>query len=408
MKRGTTMNKMIFTSALLLFIPVSVKALDLSSEHIVLYNMNEDKIIYELDKDEKTSVASLTKIMTTLVAVENIEDYDEKIVIHDSMFEGLKEANAAVIGLKDGQVVTYNDLLYGMFLSSGADATRAIAISISEDENSFVMLMNQKAEELGMTNTHFVNTTGLDEDNQYSTANDIATLLKEALKNEKFREIFMTESYIFTDKSLIAYSTVRKTAKNYGYEINYIEGAKTGYTYAAGKCLASVAFDQENNIQYLLVTTNASTYTNDAYHIKDAVTIYNYYFDNYKYHTLVNKGDLVLTLPVKYSKEENINIYALDDITHYLDNNFSKEDVVLNYVGTTLVTPTMKKGSKLGIIEVIYNDEILDTFDVYLPYKVKFSLFLFLKEKISYVISAFLIMIILLLNIIKRKKIETN
>lgn len=402
------MNKIIFMSILFLPISVSVKALDLSSEHIVLYNMNEDKIIYELDKDEKTSVASLTKIMTTLVAVENIKDYDEKIVIHDSMFEGLKEANAAVIGLKDGQVVTYNDLLYGMFLSSGADATRAIAISVSEDENSFVMLMNQKAEELGMTNTHFVNTTGLDEDNQYSSANDIATLLKEALKNEKFREIFMTESYIFTDKSLIAYSTVRKTAKNYGYEINYIEGAKTGYTYAAGKCLASVAFDQENNIQYLLVTTNASTYTNDAYHIKDAVTIYNYYFDNYKYHTLVNKGDLVLTLPVKYSKEENINIYALDDITHYLDNNFSKEDVVLNYVGTTLVTPTMKKGSKLGIIEVIYNDEILDTFDVYLPYKVKFSLFLFLKEKISYVISAFLIMIILLLNIIKRKKIETN
>ena len=246
--------------------------------------MNEDKIIYEINKDEKTSIASLTKIMTTLVAIENIQNYDEKVTLNYSMFTGLAEANAAVIGLRSGQVVTYNDLLYGMFLASGADATRAIAISISGSEEAFVELMNKKAKELGMTNTNFVNTTGLDEDNQYSTANDVAILLKEALKNEKFKEIFTTESYSFTDKSLTAYSTLRKTATNYGYDVGYIKGAKTGFTYNAGKCLASFAIDEENNIEYLLVTTNASINTNDAYHIKDAATIYNYYFNNYKYH----------------------------------------------------------------------------------------------------------------------------
>lgn len=398
------MKKIILSIILFLFLTINVKALDLSSEHIILYNMNEDKMIYELAKDEKTSIASLTKIMTTLVAIENIENYDQKVQLHYSMFTGLAEENAAVIGLKSGQVVTYNDLLYGMFLASGADATRAISISISGSEKKFVELMNQKANDLGMNNTHFVNTTGLDEEGQYSTVNDVAILLKEALKNEKFREIFTTESYVFTDQSLTAYSTLRKTAIKYGYEIEYIKGAKTGYTYGAGKCLASFAIDEENNIEYLLVTTNASTNTKDAYHIKDAVTIYNYYFSNYKYHNLVDKGDLILILPTKYGKQEIINIYASEAVSYYLDNSFNKENVKLNYIGTDIVTTKMKKGTKLGKIEVIYNNEVLKTIDVYLSEKIDFSILVFLKENLNYVILGTIIIVAVFLIILKRKK----
>lgn len=397
------MKKILLILITFLFLVINVKALDFSSEHIVLYNMNEDKIIYELAKDEKTSIASLTKIMTTLVAIENIQDYDEKVQIHYSMFTGLAEENASVIGLKSGQVVTYNDLLYGMLLSSGADATRAIAVSISGTEEAFVALMNQKAKELKMTNTNFINTTGLDEEGQYSTANDVAILLKAALKNEKFKEIFTTESYVFSDKSLTAYSTIRKTATKYGYEIDYIKGAKTGYTYNAGKCLASIAIDEENNIEYLLVTTNASTNTNDAYHLKDAVTIYNYYFNNYKYHNLLDKGDLILTLPTKYGKQKHIDIYASDDIKYYLDNSFNKANVKLNYIGTDIITTKMEKNTKLGKIEIIYNDEILNTFDVYLPEKIDFSLLVFLKENLTYVILSSLVILIILIIIVKYK-----
>lgn len=396
------MKKIILSVVIFLLFITNINAFELSSKHVVLYNMNEDKIIYELAKDEKTSIASLTKIMTTLVAIENIENYDEKVTINASMFTSLSESNAAVIGLKSGQVVTYNDLLYGMFLSSGADATRAIAISIAGSEQAFVQLMNQKAKDLGMINTNFINTTGLDEVGQYSTVNDVAILLKEALKNEKFKEIFKTESYTFTDQSLTAYSTLRKTARNYGYDVSFIEGAKTGYTYAAGKCLASLAIDKINNIEYLLVTTNASINTSDAYHIKDTVAIYEYYFTNYKYHNLVNKDDLILTLPTKYGKEQSIDIYALDDITYYLDNSFNKEDVKLNYIGIDLVTTDMKKNTKLGKIEVIHNNEILNTFDIYLPEKVDFSLLEFLKVNILYIVISAIIIIIFTMIIIKK------
>lgn len=402
------MKKLILSIILFFLITVKVNAFDLSSENVVLYNMNEDKIIYEVNKDEKTNIASLTKIMTTLVAIENIKNYDDYLKINYNMFVGLAEANASVIGLRSGQVVTYNDLLYGMFLSSGADATRAIAISISGSEEAFVELMNKKAKELGMTNTKFKNTTGLDEDGQYSTANDVAILLKEALKNEKFKEIFTTESYTFTDKSLTAYSTLRKTATKYKYNVDYIKGAKTGFTYNAGKCLASFAVDEKNNIKYLLVTTNASIHTNDAYHIKDAVTIYDYYFKNYKYHNLINKNDLIITLPTKYGKAENVSIYALDDITYYMDNSFNKEDVKLNYIGTDIVTTSMEKGTKLGKIEVMYNNKILNTFNVYLDKKVDFSILIFLKENIRYVLLGVLVIITLVSAIIKIRKIKNK
>lgn len=400
------MKKILLSIIIFLVFITNVNALDLSSRHIVLYNMNEDKIIYELNKDEKTSIASLTKIMTTLVAIENIDNYDEKVKLTHNMFTGLEEANAAVIGLKSGQVVTYNDLLYGMFLASGADATRAIAISISGSEGSFVELMNKKAKELGMSNTNFVNTTGLDEENQYSTVSDVAIFLKEALKNEKFKELFTSSSYTFTDKSMTVYSTLRKTAKSYGYDVSYIMGAKTGFTYDAGRCLASFAFDEKNNIEYLLVTTNASVSTSDAYHIKDAITIYDYYFSNYKYHNLVDKNELILTLPTKYGKEPNVNIYATDDIKYYLDNNFNKKDVKLKYSGVNIVATSMEKGTKLGQIEVIYNNEVLNTFDVYLPERVSFSILVFLKENIKYVVSIELIFILALVFIIK--KIRNN
>ena len=398
------MKKILISILTFFLLTINVSALNLSSKNIVLYNMNEDKIVYELNKDEKTSIASLTKIMTTLVAIENIEDYNEKVTLNYKMFTGLAEQNAYVIGLKNGQVVTYNDLLYGMFLASGADATRAIAISIAGSEEEYVKLMNNKAKELNMNNTVFKNTTGLDENGQYSTVNDVAILLKAALKNEKFKEIFTSESYTFKDKSMTVKSSLKNTAKTYNYDVNYILGAKTGYTFNAGKCLASLAIDEENNIEYLLVTTNASTDKSDAYHVKDAVTIYNYYFNNYKYHNLVDKDDLLLTLKTKYSKEKTINIYATEDIKYYLENTFKKEEVQLKYTGTSIITPNMKKGTKLGKIEVIYNGKVLDTIDIKLQEQIKFSILEYLKVNIKYIIISISIILILLIIVIKIKR----
>ena len=381
---------------------INVSALDIYSEYAVLYNLNDNQVIYEQKKDEKTSVASLTKIMTTLVAIEHICNYDEKVVINSSMFTGLAEENAAVIGLKNKQEVTYNDLLYGVFLGSGADATRALAISIAGSEDNFVELMNAKASELNLQNTHYTNTVGLDDDNHYSTVNDVAILLKVAYQNEKFKEIFTTESYIFSDNSLTVTSTFRKTAQTYGPNPTYILGAKTGYTLDAGRCLASIAFDKENQITYLLVTTNAESI---YYPVKDAITIYNHYFENYKYYQLIKKGDLLITLPTKYSNTKEVSFYAKKDIQKYLPNDLLDYNAVLQYEGKKVITPNMKVNTKIGSIQVMYQDEIIDTIDIILNSKISFSLIAFIiaNKRIIISIGILIMLTVVMLYRMKRK-----
>ena len=171
----------------LILIPISTYALDISSKNAVLYNLNDDNIIYEVNKDERVSIASMTKIMTCLVALEKINNPKDKVVMTTSMFYRLAEENASVAGFYIGEEVTYEDLLYGLMLPSGADAAQALAISLYGSVDKFVDRMNEKAKELGLKNTHFVNPTGLDIKGHYSSVDDVAIILKEALKNDTFK-----------------------------------------------------------------------------------------------------------------------------------------------------------------------------------------------------------------------------
>jgi len=401
------MKKVVFGIFVMFIMVMHGYALELNSKYAVLYNLNEDKVIYEKSKNEKVSIASLTKIMTALVAIDNIKDFNEEVTITSDMLIYLDDYDAYVIGLKVNQKVTYNDLLYGTLLPSGADCARALAISIAGSEEEFVKMMNDKAKELGLKDTYYQNCIGLDQNRHYSTANEVAELLIEALKNKKFKEIFTTNSYILSDKSMTVYSSLVSNAKKYGLDISYFEGAKTGYTLDAGKCLASVALDSENNIEYLFVTIYAPTDNSRAYHIEDAINTYDYYFENYKYHNLVDKGDLILTLPTKYGKKSEINFYASEDIKYYLENTFNKDDVTLDYNGVDIVKTGMDIGDKLGTMDVIYNGEVVKTFDVLLTEKANFSLGAFLKENILAVLIGLTLITLLVfirIKIIKNKR----
>lgn len=394
------MKKIILTIIALFAFTTNILGLEINSTNAVMYNMNEDTVIFEKDKDEKISIASLTKIMTTIVAIENIDNLDEKVTIKVKDFDTLYEEDASLAGFVVGQEVTYRDLLYGTFLPSGAEATQALANNLTRSVPNFVELMNKKAEELKLKNTHFANTTGLDNKDNYSTVEDVATILKYALKNETFKKIFETKSYTTSDKKLIFYSTLTNSARKYDYNIDYIRGGKTGYTDAAGKCLASTAFDKENKINYLLVTCGASTDTSDAYHIKDAYNIYNYFMNNYKYQTIIDKNELLVSIKTKYGKKEYANFYTKEGITYYLNNDFDKNKLSIKYDGLKLIKNTTKKGEKIGKVDIYYDDQILKTINIYLNDEYEFSIINFLVQtKLIYVI-----VIILLLFIIFRKK----
>ncbi len=155
-------------SFLLIFILFASKAnaleLNISSKNAILYNMDSGEVIYEKDADEKASIASLTKIMTALITLENIDDLDRQVMLTSDDFKGLAEANAVTAGFTKGEIVTYRDLLYGLLLPSGADAAKVLARNVLGSEEKFIEKMNEKAKEMNLKTTHFSTVIGLDDE----------------------------------------------------------------------------------------------------------------------------------------------------------------------------------------------------------------------------------------------------
>jgi D-alanyl-D-alanine carboxypeptidase len=273
------------------------------------------------------------------------------------MLEGLNEF--VVAGLQVWQTPTVEELLYLTLLPSDGDAAQALAIYNAGSIENFANLMNQKAAELGMTNTHFSNPVGLDTDN-YSTARDIATLLNYAIQNPEFKTIFETYSYY----SPTLGKTVEKTiAKN-----EVILGAKTGFTYSAGRCLASTA--NLNNVPYLLVNLNADYATNN--HVTDALTVYNYFATNYGYKTIKTVGENYLTLGVLDSATTSMDFAAKENIEAYLKNDFDLASLTYDYEGVNPITNDNYVGEQLGTLQIKNQDEVLYETAIYFETAIDF------------------------------------
>ena len=229
----------------------------------------------------------MTKIMTAVVVLESGLSLDQTVTITDEMLDGLYEAEAAVVGYSAGDTPTVRDLLYGALLPSGADAVNALAYAASGSIDKFVEAMNQKAEELGMDNTHFVNPTGLHDENHYSTCKDIATLTNYAVQNETFRDIFSSSSYTDTLGNLM-YSTVAGAIERDHISLPGFVGDKTGYTDDAGHCMAS--YSELNGMKIIIVTAHAMTDIYATSHLQDASTILNA-LNSWSRKTVVSTGD---------------------------------------------------------------------------------------------------------------------
>jgi len=260
-------------------LPVSISPDELNSPYAVLIRLTDNTVLMQKNSGEKIYPASLTKMMTAIVAIENLPDLNEKVKLASSIFKGLYTADASMAGFQPGEQVRVIDLLYGVMLPSGAECCIALADRISGSEQDFVQLMNQKAEELGMKNTHFENATGLHDKNHYTTIEDLAVLLINALKNDTFREIFIAFRYSIppTNKhpdGVTFYSTMYERLGDQNIINGQILGGKTGYTEQAGLCLASLA--EVGKQEYILITAGAKgDHNTKQYNIIDALAVYN-------------------------------------------------------------------------------------------------------------------------------------
>lgn len=267
----------------LLFVVLALRQnilLDTASRHALLMDAQTGQVLAQKRANEKVAPASLSKMMTVLLAIEAQPDLDQPVTLPEDVFPELMAENASMAGFAPGETVTVRDVLYGAMLPSGAECCEALTRLVSGSESAFVALMNQKAAELGMKNTHFCNPIGLTETEHYSTAADLAKLLQAALQNETFRTIFTTGHYTSIPTAQhpegVSFASTLLSKLN-GSELSdgqdKILGGKTGYTAAAGLCLASLATVQGR--EYILVTLGApGNHITEQFNIQDAISVY--------------------------------------------------------------------------------------------------------------------------------------
>ncbi|MFV0497747.1 MAG: D-alanyl-D-alanine carboxypeptidase family protein [Candidatus Fimivivens sp.] len=252
--------------------------LQLMSSNAILFDPADGHVFYAKNAYEKAYPASLTKVMTALIAVEQIDDLDAPVTLEYADYAGLYELNAAMAGFTEGETVTVRDLLYATLLPSGAEAARALARVAAGSQADCIAIMNDRAQALGMTNTHFTNVTGLHDPEHYTTVYDLSLLLTTALKNEDFAKAFSTFSYTSTTteqhpNGLLLTSTLTPRVEQLQRDAKPIIGAKTGYTEEAQLCLASVG-EYEGVTRAIITVGAAGDGYSDPTHLVDAYLLY--------------------------------------------------------------------------------------------------------------------------------------
>lgn len=383
---------------LLLFLPLNVLAIELpntNSEKVLIYDLTEDKVLLSKKSAEVSSIASLTKLMTVLVGIENIDNLDEEITITSEMIAGVPW-DASIAKLSVGSVITYRDLLHAIMLPSGADAAYAIARTTTGSLDNFVKLMNEKADELGMLNTEYKNVTGLDAKGHVSTIDDTLTLLKYALENEEFYKIYTTQEYIMKNDQKLE-STVYGYSQVLNRDISRIMGAKTGFTDQAGTCISALFEAHEH--MFIVITLAAPPEPKKAYHINDALDLIEFIDYNYQNQILVNENTLIKEIPVILSKIDTYNIESNMKVTKFLPNDYDKSLIRIEYSGEEKLSYKSTKGMRLGTISYYYSDELLFKEDVVLEKNIELDIIKLLdkhkKEIIIGVISVILFIIIM-------------
>jgi D-alanyl-D-alanine carboxypeptidase (penicillin-binding protein 5/6) len=234
---------------------------DIVSPYIALLDVDNSKVIAGKESEERIYPASMTKVMTLVVAVENIKDMSMTYALSSAQIDPLVRAEASRAGFDPNEEVSVTDYLYGLILPSGADAAVALCNIAAGSEEAFVELMNKKCSELGLKNTHFTNSSGLYDEEQYTTPTEMAVIMAYAMTNETCAKVLSTYKYTTTatekhPEGIALTSTM--FGRMYGTEVENvtITAGKTGYTIEAGNCLVSYA--EKNGHRYVALTAGAS------------------------------------------------------------------------------------------------------------------------------------------------------
>lgn len=340
------MKKLFFF--LICFFPLNVKAI--SARNIIAMDMDTNRVLYAKGIHDEHLIASITKIMTTTIALE-LGDLESEVTATDTILE----AYGSAIYIEVGETLKLKDLLYGLMLRSGNDAALLIAEHIGGSVENFVNLMNKKAQELGMKNTNFINPHGLENNKgkgNTSTAYDMAILTSYAMKNEEYKKIVSTKKYIAkSDRKSYSWTNKNKLLTTY----EYTTGGKTGYTDKARRTLVSTASKENKNI--VIVSLN------DPDDWSDHKNLYETIFEKYKKEKILDAKNFKIQKEEYYPQN---SLYIKEDV-YVLLTEEEKKKIVLDIQLQKM--PKYKNGEKVGIIKIKLKDEILKEVEVYIKKK---------------------------------------
>lgn len=309
---------------------------NICAESYIVIDADSGRIIGSKNANEKLPMASTTKIMTSILSIDNIKNLNKIVEIRESC----TNIEGSSLYLKPKQKVKIIDLLYGTMLRSGNDAALALAnISAKNDEEKFIVMMNDKAKELGAFNTNFINPNGLHDKEHYTTAYDLALISKYAMKNSVFREIVCAKQYNAESLNSILYNKNKVI-----FEYEYGSGIKIGYTKAAGRCL--VASAKKDNTEIIAVVLNDNNWFKDCYKVFD------WAFENYNSYNIVEEGQYICD-------DNNGNQIFAEDGFSYLLKDEEKENIRFQ---TNITIPHIISGqnyASYGIYNIYLQDDII-------------------------------------------------
>ena len=336
---------LIFSSCLSFFTVFSVAKEDsdpsISARAFCLIDAESKHILYGKNENVRMPMASTTKIMTAIIAIESKITFSNQICTPKQAV-GIEGSS---IYLSEEEKISFEALLYGLLLSSANDAATAIAITVAGSEEAFVDLMNKKAISLGLENTHFANPHGLFDENHYSTARDLALLMAYCMQNESFALISGCSKKVFP-KSDDGTRVMINHNKLLGYNIGVIAG-KTGYTKKSGRCLVSCA--KRDKLTLVCATLNAPDDWNDHQEL------YDFGFNHYK---RINFDAIELNIPLVSGKSSSI-LAASSDISLLLPQYYSEVDIVIE--APQFLFAGLSKGDEIGRVVYLYGSKTLAT-----------------------------------------------
>ncbi len=340
-----------------------IESLDLLSSNYILYSVDSEKVLAYENHQDKIAPASILKVLTTITAIELLgdTDLDTIITVDPIVFETL-DPLASLARLYPNQEVSIREVLYGVLLSSGADATGLISIHLTGTYDGLVEEMNKKAQKIGMVHTQVKNTSGLDMIGQYTTLEDLTLLINYAVKNDVFMEMYSKVEHTYESNPYVTIDNyILKDTEEMGYDA--IIGAKSGYTTIAQFALSS--FARKNNTEYIFISTNAPGHIYDERNggLDDAIKVYDYMYENFDKVLAYDENVVKKDINIKRRFSDYPYIHK-DKIDVLIGGEMDISKIRHEYILDETLKAPIKKDTVLGKHHIYYDDALVFETDI--------------------------------------------